>query len=68
MSFVNSVGTRIGYVGDGSTGDDDVFLTADTADIALVTPAGRVLTATASGNVGIGTELPGGIPLLTLEP
>lgn len=58
MSFRNSAGTRIGYVGDGSEGDNNVFLASDTGDVTLITRAGRVLTATASGNVGIGTTAP----------
>jgi len=58
LSFSNSVGTAIGYVGDGSGGDDSVFLASYIGDAALATPAGRVLTATASGNVGIGTTTP----------
>jgi hypothetical protein len=51
LSFRDANGTRIGYVGDGSTGDADVFLESDSGDVGLLTPAGRLLTATASGNV-----------------
>jgi hypothetical protein len=58
VSFVDSAGTRIGYVGDGSTGDVNVFLTSDSGDVVLNTAAGRILTGTSTGNVGIGTTTP----------
>jgi hypothetical protein len=58
VSFVDKAGTRIGYVGDGSTGDTNVFLNSDLGDVVLHTRAGRVLTATAAGNIGIGTTNP----------
>ena len=58
VSFVDRAGTRIGYVGDGSTGDTNVFLNSDLGDAVLHTQAGRVLTATSTGNVGIGTTTP----------
>ena len=58
LSFADLAGTRMGYVGDGSTGDNSIFLTSDSADVVLNTPAGRVLTATATGSVGIGTTTP----------
>jgi hypothetical protein len=52
-------GTRNGYVGDGSTGDTNIFLSADTGDVVLNTSAGRVLNVTAGGSVGIGATSPG---------
>lgn len=58
VSFVDSAGTRIGYVGDGSTADVNVFLTSDLGDVVLNTAAGRILTATSTGNIGIGTTNP----------
>lgn len=58
LSFRDAGGTRVGYVGDGSTGDSSIFLSSDIADVVLNTPAGRVLTATSAGNVGIGTTTP----------
>lgn len=58
MTFLNSSGTEIGYVGDGSGGDQNVFLGSYIGDTSLVTPGGRVLTATANGRVGIGTTTP----------
>ena len=58
VSFVDSAGTQIGYVGDGSTGDVNVFLTSDSGDVVLNTAAGRILTGTSTGNVGIGTTTP----------
>ena len=57
MSFVNGAGTRIGYVGDGSSGDDAVYLNADSGNVYLHTAVGAVLTATAGGNVGIGSTI-----------
>ena len=58
VSFIDGTGTRIGYVGDGSTGDVNVFLDSDVGDVVLNTAAGRILTATSTGNVGIGTTTP----------
>jgi hypothetical protein len=57
-SFHNGAGTPIGYVGDGSNGDNNVFLATYLGDVSLITPGGRVLNATAAGNVGIGTTTP----------
>jgi endosialidase-like protein len=57
-TFVDSAGTRTGYVGDASSNDSGTFLESDSGDVALVTAAGRVLTATSAGNVGIGTANP----------
>jgi hypothetical protein len=57
LAFNRSNGTRAGYVGDGSS-DNDVFLASDFGGVVLNTINGRVLTATASGNVGIGTTNP----------
>jgi hypothetical protein len=56
LSFVDIAGTRIGYVGDGSTGDKNVFLNSDLGDVVLNTAAGRVLTATSSGDVKLGSS------------
>ncbi len=58
ISFADNAGTRIGYVGDGSTGDSDVVLDSDSGDVVLNTAAGRVMTVTSTGNVGIGTNNP----------
>jgi hypothetical protein len=58
MTFADSAGTSVGYVGDGSTADNTLFLDAYIGDVTLGTAAGRVLTATAAGNVGIGTTSP----------
>ncbi len=51
MSFYDSTGSRIGYVGDGAFNDRGTFLAADFDDVSLITPAGRVLTASFAGNV-----------------
>lgn len=58
LAFNNSAGTRMGFVGDGSAGDNAVFLAADSGDIVLNTQAGRSLVVSPSGNVGIGTASP----------
>lgn len=50
VSFHDSGGTAIGYVGDGSTGDDDVYLTANGTDVHIYTN-GAALTVTPSGNL-----------------
>jgi hypothetical protein len=57
-SFYDAAGSGIGYVGDGSSGDEDVYVTSYIGDVNLYTPAGAALTASASGNVGIGTTTP----------
>lgn len=58
MSFRDGAGTDLGYVGDGSGGDMDMYLTSYVGDVHLYTPAGPALTASSSGNVGIGTTTP----------
>jgi hypothetical protein len=57
-TFYDAAGTRIGYVGDGSSGDNDLFLSADIGNVNLETAGLRRLTVTQSGNVGIGTGAP----------
>lgn len=51
MSFYDSAGNQMGYVGDGGFNDRGIFLSAAADDVALITPAGRVLTASFAGNV-----------------
>ena len=58
IGFNDANGTRIGYVGDGSSGDSNLYLTSDANDVILYTAFGRVLTAKADGRVGIGTGQP----------
>jgi hypothetical protein len=57
-TFFDVAGTRVGYVGDASAADNSVTVAAEVADVVLATPAGRVLTATSTGNVGIGNTNP----------
>ena len=57
LSFRDVNGTRVGYVGDGSSGDNDVFLSADLGDVVLNTPAGRVLTARSDGRISTSGQL-----------
>jgi hypothetical protein len=58
IAFANGAGTDIGYVGDGSSGDNSMYLGAYLANIGLITPAGQVMTVTSTGRVGIGTATP----------
>jgi len=51
MTFYDSAGNQMGYVGDGGFNDRGIFLSAAGDDVALITPAGRVLTASFAGNV-----------------
>jgi hypothetical protein len=60
VSFADSTGTRIGYVGDGSTADSNVFLQSDFGDVVLAIAGRRILTA-ASSTVIVDPEGPGGI-------
>lgn len=63
LSFYNGGATRVGYVGDGSTGDNAVFLDSDAGDVVLNTAAGRVVNVTPTGRVGVNT----GSPQATLD-
>ncbi len=58
-SFFNGAGSLMGYVGDGGSANN-VELASQLGDARLVSAAGTVLTASASGNVGIGNTNPGG--------
>ncbi len=64
VSFYDDGGKRIGYVGDASNGNSDIYLVADTRgeNIHLVTGGVSGLKtrifAASSGNVGIGTTDP----------
>jgi hypothetical protein len=58
LTFRDGNGTRIGYVGDGSSNDSGIILASDSGDVGLLTTAGRVLNATTTGRVGIGTVAP----------
>jgi hypothetical protein len=51
LSFADSAGTSIGYVGDGSSGDNSLYLTSYLADVNLYTPVGATLTASSTGTV-----------------
>lgn len=51
LSFTDATNTQIGYVGDGSVGDKNVFLTSLGGDVELATAAGRILTASSEGNI-----------------
>lgn len=60
ISFADSAGTRIGYVGDGSTADQNVFLQSDLGEVVLAIAGHRILTAAIS-NVVVDPQGPGGI-------
>jgi hypothetical protein len=57
-SFATAGDQALGYVGDGSTTDSNMYLTSYVGNIHLYTPFGAVLTATSGGNIGIGTVIP----------
>jgi hypothetical protein len=56
--FYDLNGTRTGYVGDGSSSDNSVYLNSDAGDVHLYTAVGAALTAKSDGKVGIGTTTP----------
>jgi hypothetical protein len=58
VTFANGAGTDLGYIGDGSSGDSNLYVTSYANDVYLYTAAGAALTARSSGNVGIGTVTP----------
>lgn len=58
VGWNDAAGTRTGYVGDGSDGDNNTFLASDFADVILHTAAGRSLIVKSDGKVGIGTQTP----------
>lgn len=58
LTFHNGAGTRVGYVGDGSTVDNSVFVDSDAGYVVLNTAAGRVVNVTPTGRMGINTETP----------
>jgi hypothetical protein len=58
LAFANGAGTDLGYVGDGSSSDNSMYLTSYSNDVYLYTAAGAALTAKSTGDVGIGTTTP----------
>lgn len=63
-AFYNAAGTRMGYVGDGSGADNDLFVAADAGRLNLETAGLRRLTVDQAGHVGIGTSPASGGTLL----
>lgn len=51
MSFYDSAGSRMGFVGDGGFNDRGMYLLSDNSDVYLRTPAGAVVTASFTGSV-----------------
>lgn len=51
LAFQDGEGTQIGYIGDGSTSDEDLYLASYRANVHLYTPSGAALTATPTGNI-----------------
>lgn len=51
MSFGDGVGTAMGYIGDGSSTDRNMYLASYVADVIIYTPIGAALTATSNGNI-----------------
>lgn len=68
QSFVDAAGANVGYVGDGSTGDKNVFLTSFEGDVELVTSAGRLLTATSTGSIIALKQSNGTAPTFEVSP
>ncbi len=62
-TFYDSAGTRTGWVGDGSSGNNSVYLAADTGNTILGTAFGDSVVVYPSGNVGLGTSSDGGTKL-----
>ncbi len=58
LTFRNGSGDRVGAVGDTGTSDNDVVVAADLGSLAFTTSAGRAVTVTPSGMVGVGTANP----------
>lgn len=58
LSFRDGAGTHIGYVGDGSSNDQDMYLASYLGKVHIYTAAGPAVTATTTGNVGMGTTTP----------
>lgn len=59
LSFVDSGGTRRGYVGSGSSGEDSIIINADTGLLRFrAGNADRMYILGTNGNVGIGTTSP----------
>lgn len=60
LTFAKATGPTLGYVGDGSSGNDDIYLTSTAGNVHLYTQIGAALTATPTGNVSIkgGPALP----------
>src|SRR3990167_8275572 len=53
--------TRIGYVGDASSGDSDIYLHGEGGKLRLGDSSGNSVMVLNTGNVGIGTTSPGGL-------
>ncbi len=59
VSFYDSTPTRIGYIGDASSGTDDIYIVADANNaLQFYTGGQNRLQITNTGNVGIGTTSP----------
>ena len=53
-----AVWSRTGYIGDGSSGNTDIYLQAEVGDLHLGDSSGATAMNLQSGNVGIGTPTP----------
>lgn len=56
--FKDGANASIGYIGDGSTGDNNLHLGVYTGDLHFVIGAGRPMALTNAGNIGMGTLTP----------
>lgn len=68
VQFNDGGGTAMGYIGDGSDDDQDLYLYAYVGNLKLTTSSGIVLTAGSNGNVGIGTAPSSGDKLKIVQP
>lgn len=59
VTFKNGGGSDIGYIGDGSTSDNNLHLGVYSGDMQFVTGGVRSMAITSAGNVGVGTPTPG---------
>jgi hypothetical protein len=58
LAFATGAGTDLGYVGDGASGDNNLYVTSYSGNVILYTAAGASVAATSDGNVGIKTPAP----------
>lgn len=58
VNFCDASEASVGWVGDGRSTDQDIYVSSSVASVHLNPLAGVTLTAASNGNVGIGTTTP----------